>query len=48
MPLFLGYSPTIDPEIINNIDDGLLLTRNKGILIKILEKYGVPNWQQPI
>lgn len=48
VPLFLGYSPTIDPEIINNIDDGLLLIRNKGILIKILEKYGVSDWQQPI
>jgi len=46
VPLFLGYSPTIDPEIIKSIDDGLLLIRSKGTLIKILEKYGVPDWQQ--
>jgi len=48
VPLFLGYSPTIAPEIIKNIDNGLLLIRSNGILIKILAKYGVPDWQQPI
>ena len=48
VPLFLGYSPTILPEVINSIDDGLALIRRKGILSTILEKYGVSDWQNQI
>ncbi|MBA6293147.1 transporter substrate-binding domain-containing protein [Colwellia sp. MB3u-70] len=48
VPLFLGYSPTILPEVINSIDDGLTLIRHKGILSTILEKYGVSDWQKKI
>jgi polar amino acid transport system substrate-binding protein len=47
VPLFLGYSPTIDASVIDNIDDGFLIIRQKGILLKILDKYGVSDWQQP-
>lgn len=46
VPLFLGYSPTTSPEVINSIDNGLLIIRKRGILKAILEKYGVPDWQQ--
>jgi polar amino acid transport system substrate-binding protein len=48
VPLFLGYSPTILPEVIHSIDDGLALIRRKGILSTILEKYGVSDWQNQI
>jgi len=48
VPLFLGYSPIILPEVINSIDDGLALIRRKGILSTILEKYGVSDWQNQI
>jgi site-specific recombinase XerC len=30
------------------VDDGLTLIHNKGILSTILEKYGVPDWQKKI
>ena len=48
VPLFLGYSPTVLPEVINSIDDGLTLIRHMGILSTILEKYGVSDWQNKI
>lgn len=44
VPLFLGFSPTIHPKVINTIDDGLILIRRKGIL----EKYGVSDWEKSI
>jgi hypothetical protein len=44
----LGYSPTVLPEVINSIDDGLTLIRNKEILSTILKKYGVSDWQNKI
>jgi polar amino acid transport system substrate-binding protein len=48
VPLFLGFSPTTNPKVINNIDDGLVLIRRKGILRDILEKYGVSDWRKSI
>lgn len=45
VPLFLGYAPTISPEVIKSFDDGLKLLRSKAVLQDILEKYGVPDWQ---
>jgi polar amino acid transport system substrate-binding protein len=45
IPLFLGFSPKIQTEVIKNIDDGFSLIRRKGILRGILEKYGVSDWQ---
>jgi polar amino acid transport system substrate-binding protein len=48
VPLFLGFSPKTRSEVINRIDDGLVLIRSRGILRRILEKYGVNDWQNQL
>ncbi|MDU0112117.1 transporter substrate-binding domain-containing protein [Psychrosphaera aquimarina] len=44
VPLFLGYSPKVGIDIIEDVDDGFLFITNNGTFDQILKKYGVSNW----
>jgi polar amino acid transport system substrate-binding protein len=46
-PLFLGFSPSFDKELISLFDQTLQTLRNNGRLAHILMKYGIEDWQQP-
>jgi len=44
-PLYLGFSPKLHENIIKLFDNGLVKLRNNGELAKILEKYGLDDWE---
>lgn len=45
-PLFLGFSPSANKELIQTFDQGLLVLRQNGKLEQILAKYSISDWQE--
>jgi polar amino acid transport system substrate-binding protein len=45
VPFYIGYAPKIDIKYINASDRGLDRLRATNQLLKILERYGITDWQ---